>query len=149
MSALDTVFSIVRAELAHPGSQLPPGYHDWHNLCQMWSRIAVGAPGPPRYGNATDNWNACPAANKHPKSSDPWTGALVFWATGHPAGHVAPCVGPGLVASSDIEQDGKVSIVPIGRIAQKWGARLLGWTAWCNGMHLETAPNVHIGGGLG
>ena len=136
--------AVVRAEIAHHGSQLPDGYDDWHNLCQMWSRIVVNTPGPPRYPNAADNWAACPALHKHPNSSSPWTGGLVFWATGHPAGHVAPCVGPGLVASTDIERDGWVSIVPVGEIARRWGAKLLGWTAWSNGVHLATSPTLHI-----
>lgn len=143
MDPIQTMFAIVRAELAHPGSQLPAGYLDWAGYCQMWSRIAVGAPGPPRYGAAIDNWNAAPAVNRHPAST-PWTGSLVVWATGNPNGHVAPCVGPGLVASTDIEVKGRVSIVPIGQIATRWGARLLGWSTWCNGKHLFTAANLHI-----
>src|SRR6201999_3232774 len=70
----------------------------------------------------------------------------VFWATGHPAGHVAPCVGPGLVASTDIERDGWVSIVPVGEIARRWGAKLLGLTAWSHGVHLATSPPLPIWG---
>jgi hypothetical protein len=140
MSAIDLFLGVVRGEIARPHSQLPGGIDDWTNRCQMWARIAVDSPGPPRYGSASDNWNACPAQFKHPNSSAPWTGGLVFWATGHPAGHVAPCVGPGLVASSDILRTGYVSVVPIGLIAQRWGSRLLGWTAWSNGKHLETSP---------
>lgn len=144
MTAIDAMFAIIRAELTRPGSQLPAGYSNWAGYCQMWSRIAVGAPGPPRYGSAIDNWNAAPAVNKHPNSSVPWTGSLVFWATGNPNGHVAPCVGPGLVASTDILVRGQVSVVPITEIAARWGARLLGWAAFCNGAHLMTAPDRHI-----
>ena len=53
----------------------------------------------------------------------------MFWYTGEGrAGHVAVYLGDGKIASNDIRRNGKIDIVPMSEISQKWGAKYLGWT---------------------
>ncbi|BFO23119.1 hypothetical protein SHKM778_95070 (plasmid) [Streptomyces sp. KM77-8] len=50
-------------------------------------------------------------------------GALMFWSTDGRAGHVALYVGNGQIASNDIREPGRISIVPATDIESKWGLR--------------------------
>jgi cell wall-associated NlpC family hydrolase len=59
---------------------------------------------------------------------DPPPGALVYWETGNPAGHVALYLGGGLVASTDILRDGGVDVVAFTDLERLWGARYVGWS---------------------
>jgi hypothetical protein len=76
---------------------------------------------------AIDHFRKAPASMKHTDRNPP-AGALVFWTTGSRAGHVALSLGNGMVASNDIRGDGKVAIVPMDEIDEKWGADYQGWT---------------------
>jgi hypothetical protein len=67
------------------------------------------------------------AAERYPPTAEPPVGALVFWSTGDPAGHVALSLGDGMVASNDVTGPGAISVVPLTEIAQRWGAHYLGW----------------------
>jgi cell wall-associated NlpC family hydrolase len=69
-----------------------------------------------------------PTQLRHDGDRNPPPGALLFWTTGSLAGHVALCVGGGMVASNDIEVDGQISIVPAGDIETRWGATYVGWS---------------------
>jgi cell wall-associated NlpC family hydrolase len=52
----------------------------------------------------------------------------VFWTGGsHGFGHVAISLGNGKIASSDILRTGKVDVVPLSMIQQKWGLHYAGW----------------------
>ncbi len=61
----------------------------------------------------------------------PPTGALVFWDTGGPYGHVAVYVGDGRIVSNDIGDtvpgEGGVYLVDFALIESHWGATYLGW----------------------
>lgn len=78
---------------------------------------------------AIDHFSVAPAPLRHPGDRNPPPGALLFWNTGHRAGHVALSVGNGLIASNDIESRGRISIVPMDAPERRWGARYVGWTA--------------------
>lgn len=67
------------------------------------------------------------AAERYPPTDHPPVGALVFWATDDPAGHVALSLGDGMVVSNDITGPGLISVVPLTEIGQRWGAHYLGW----------------------
>jgi hypothetical protein len=71
---------------------------------------------------------AMPPELRHLGDRNPPPGALVFWATGSRAGHVALYLGNGLIASNDIERPGAISIVSFSAVEQRWGARYLGWS---------------------
>jgi lysophospholipase L1-like esterase len=45
-------------------------------------------------------------------------------------GHVYTYLGDGLIASNDIVEKGKYSIVPAADIEKKWGHTFLGWSEW-------------------
>lgn len=74
---------------------------------------------------AADFWVG--AAERYPPTALPPVGALVFWATDDPAGHVALSLGDGMVVSNDITGPGVISVVPLTEIGQRWGAHYLGW----------------------
>jgi hypothetical protein len=78
------------------------------------------------YVSAHSHWHYIPSSMKHPGYSAP-VGAFHFWDIGS-YGHVALNVGKGLVASNDIKRVGKIDVVPVTYIGQRWGARYLGWT---------------------
>jgi hypothetical protein len=75
---------------------------------------------------ATGQWDAMPAQYKHTDGSTPPRGALVFWKTGNPAGHIAISAGGGEVWTTDPPgASGTIAKVPISKI-DTWGPRL-GW----------------------
>lgn len=103
-------------------------------MCERFVTLAYGHGG--GYPTANAHWYA-----PGPKSTTgvPPRGALVFWRTSNPAGHVALSLGNGIVASTDFNsRTGRFQsgVVGIGSIDQldKWGPRL-GWRA----------PNFRIG----
>ncbi|MGY4769788.1 NlpC/P60 family protein (plasmid) [Kribbella sp. CWNU-51] len=61
----------------------------------------------------------------------PPVGALVFWETSGPYGHVAVYVGNGRIVSNDIGDrvpgEGGVYLVPFELIESRWNATYLGW----------------------
>ncbi len=74
---------------------------------------------------AADFWVA--AEQRYAPIPEPPVGALVFWATDDPAGHVALSLGEGMVVSNDVLHPGAISVVALSEIAKRWGAYYLGW----------------------
>lgn len=113
------MMDFVRKEVKSP-------HKDYYNRCGHFSAYAYGwsASGE---NYAINQWNNAPSSSKHTDQNPP-AGALVFWKTGNPAGHVAISMGNGMVASNDIRRKGKIDIVPLTEITKKWGADYQGWT---------------------
>ena len=103
------------------------------NACERYMNLSYGLGG--GYPTALAHWNA-PGPRTVGMSTPP-RGALVFWRSGNPAGHVALSLGGGQVISTDFDgtryRAGVLHAGPITAI-DKWGPRL-GWRA----------PNFHIG----
>jgi hypothetical protein len=80
--------------------------------------------------SAYTHWTRIPSKYRHANTSAP-VGSLVFWKTrGGGFGHVAIVVAPGLIASTDIKQRGKVDVVSLSTISRYWGnLQYLGWAA--------------------
>lgn len=107
------------------------GSRGYYQLC---ARLAANIWGLPRagYASAADQWEAMVASgNAHFKDRKPPVGALVFWDTGGPNGHVAVYVGSGQIVSNDIRDsvpgEGGVYQVDVAVIESDWGATYLGW----------------------
>lgn len=107
------------------------GSHGYYQLC---ARLAANIWGRPRAGyfSAAEQWRQMVATNNaHRLDRQPPIGALLFWATGGPYGHVAVYVGNGRIVSNDIGDavagEGGVYLVDFGLIESKWGATYLGW----------------------
>jgi hypothetical protein len=101
-----------------------PGEHV-EGGCERYMTLAYGWPG--GYPTALAHWQA--AGPRSVGYSVPPRGALVFWATGNPAGHVALSLGGGMIVSTDFDghryAPGLITAGPITAIDQ-WGPRL-GW----------------------
>ncbi|MGW6278446.1 CHAP domain-containing protein [Kribbella sp. NPDC055071] len=107
------------------------GSHGYYQLCarlaaNIWSRPRAG------YFSAAEQWRQMVATgNAHRADRRPPVGALLFWKTGGPYGHVAVYVGNGWIVSNDINDEvpgeGGVYLVDFGLIESKWGATYLGW----------------------
>lgn len=97
----------------------------WYRRCLNFVAQAYGhrASG---IRDATTYWAT--ATEKYAGRPDPPAGALVFWATGHPEGHVALSAGHGLVISNDVGGAGTIALTPLAGFARQWGATYLGWT---------------------
>ena len=112
-----------------------PGYPVYAH-CEGYMTRAYGNAG--GYPTAISHWNAA-GPRTMGSSTVPPRGALVFWRTGNPAGHVALSLGNGIVESTDFNgtsyQAGQLGIGPISAI-DRWGPRL-GWRA----------PNFQVGSG--
>lgn len=107
------------------------GSHGYYQLC---ARLAANIWGRPRAGyySAAEQWQQMVAQGKaHRGDLRPPVGALVFWATGGPYGHVAVYIGNGHIVSNDINDrvpgEGGVYDVEFGLIETRWGATYLGW----------------------
>lgn len=103
------------------------------NACERYMNLSYGIGG--GYPTALAHWNA-PGPRTTDMSTPP-RGALVFWRSGNPAGHVALSLGNGQVISTDFDgrsyTAGVLSAGPITAV-DRWGPRL-GWRA----------PNFRIG----
>ncbi len=77
---------------------------------------------------AIDHYKVVPASMRHDGDRHPPPGALMYWDTGHRAGHIAVYLGEGKVASNDILRPGYIDVVDAGLIESKWGAKYIGWT---------------------
>ncbi|MFD8147375.1 peptidase M23 [Streptomyces sp. NPDC059708] len=73
------------------------------------------------------HWEEMPESMKHRGSRDIPPGALMYWETSSPAGHVALYMGGGMVASNDIRRPGRIDIVPAAEFDTSWRAKYLGW----------------------
>lgn len=107
------------------------GHAGYYQLC---ARLAANIWGRPRAGyiSAAEQWNAMTVAGRaHQGDRRPPVGALLFWSTGGPYGHVAVYVGDGHIVSNDIGDRvagaGGVYLVETGAIESKWNADYLGW----------------------
>ncbi len=98
---------------------------NYQNQCDHFVAWCYGYEGS-GYVSAIAHWNAIPA-NFRMYTANPPSGALCFYNIGN-YGHATLCVGPGLVASTDIKRVGKVDVVPISYITKQWGAQYLGAT---------------------
>lgn len=76
--------------------------------------------------NAALFWATVPV--RHPPEAAPPAGALVFWDTGKPEGHVALSAGDGIVVSNDIQGPGTIAAVRLSDLTSRWNARYLGWS---------------------
>lgn len=108
------------------------GDHGYYQLC---ARLAANIWGRPRAGyvSAAEQWRQMVAGgNVHTADRRPPVGALLFWDTGGPYGHVAVYVGNGRIVSNDIGDhvpgEGGVYLVAFEVIESKWGATYLGWS---------------------
>ncbi|WP_223267723.1 hypothetical protein [Streptosporangium nondiastaticum] len=101
---------------------------NWYQKCLAFTSIAYGW----NFSGtdyAIDHYQIeMPKDMRHDGDRNPPPGALMFWDTGHRAGHVAIYVGDGKIASNDIGPIGEISIVPATEIETKWNAKYLGWS---------------------
>ncbi|GAA3096971.1 hypothetical protein JOF29_006045 [Kribbella aluminosa] len=107
------------------------GSRGYYQLCarlasNIWSRPHSG------YYSATEQWaQMVRSGNAHPDDRRPPIGALMFWSTQGPYGHVAVYVGNGQIVSNDIGDrvpgQGGVYLVGVESIERQWGATYLGW----------------------
>jgi hypothetical protein len=107
------------------------GSRGYYQLC---ARLAANIWGCPYSGyySAAEQWRQMlNTAKAHPTDRRPPVGALLFWATDGPYGHVAVYVGNGRIVSNDIGDrspgEGGVYLVDVGSIEERWGATYLGW----------------------
>jgi cell wall-associated NlpC family hydrolase len=98
----------------------------WDHLCLSFVAHAYGWSGSGVH-YAIDHYKTAPKEMRHDGDRNPPPGALMYWDTGQRAGHVALYLGNGMIASNDIRQAGKISIVPVEEISKKWGAKYVGW----------------------
>ncbi|WP_432156096.1 peptidase M23 [Streptomyces sp. bgisy153] len=100
---------------------------DWYRRCLAftanvygWSFSGVNY--------AIDHYKVVPASMRHDGDRHPPPGALMYWDTGHRAGHIAVYLGDGKIASNDILRPGYIDVVDAGLIESKWGSKYIGWT---------------------
>jgi DNA-binding SARP family transcriptional activator len=83
--------------------------------------------------SAAAHWSQTPSQYKHSGDTNPPNGALAFFSTSGPYGHVAIVTAPGQLASNDIHGNGTFTYTTINEIRTRWGATYLGWTnPWFN-----------------
>ncbi|MFC8875593.1 peptidase M23 [Streptomyces ardesiacus] len=102
------------------------GSLEWYRKCLAFTAIAYGW----NYSGTTyaiDHYWEMPSRMRHNRDRNPPVGALMYWSTDSRAGHVAIYVGNGEIASNDIREPGRISIVPATDIESKWGATYQGW----------------------
>lgn len=129
----DTV-AAARAQVAHRSQ-------DWKGLCLKFARTCAGIPA--LYPDAITAWSH--TTQRGSRTEAP-AGAFVWWSIGE-HGHVAISTGGGNCISTDIARTGSADQVPIARIAQRWGAKYLGWSWDCNGQSIK--PTTPTGGVAG
>jgi hypothetical protein len=99
----------------------------WQNRCLAAVGQAYGHPGTtPVDGHfyAVGQWTAMPTRYRSPGMSNPPRGALVFWTTSDPAGHIAISNGDGRVWTTDPPgRSGQIGLVDVDTI-DTWGKRL-------------------------
>jgi hypothetical protein len=107
------------------------GSRGYYQLC---ARLAADIWGRPNSGyySAGEQWKQMVVdGNAHPTDRNPPVGALLFWATDGPYGHVAVYVGNDRIVSNDIGDsapgEGGVYLVDVDAIEERWGATYLGW----------------------
>ncbi|MEV1040455.1 peptidase M23 [Streptomyces sp. NPDC050204] len=101
--------------------------NDWYQRCLAFVAIVYGW-NFSGVNYAIDHYKVVPADMRHDGDRHPPPGALMYWDTGHRAGHIAVYLGDGLVASNDISRPGYVDIVKADAFEHKWRAKYVGWT---------------------
>lgn len=108
------------------------GKTGWYRMCDNFVAQAYGW-GSSGSATANTHWNRLVDAGlAHPGNMSPPPGALLFYDTGEPAGHVALYLGNDQVASNDVGDDyprqGKIAIVPRKELTNgAWRLRYRGW----------------------
>lgn len=104
---------------------------NWFGLCQMFTRMAFGAPG----GAKTAALAWANNGGQHPGDLNPPPAVPVYWTGGSSgAGHAAVSAGGGNIWSTDIKRHGKVDLVSIAYLNSHWGLPYAGWTEKINGV---------------
>ncbi|MFC0627456.1 CHAP domain-containing protein [Kribbella deserti] len=108
------------------------GSRGYYQLC---ARLAANIWGRPRSGyySAATQWQHMQAIGQaHPGDRNPPAGALLFWDTGGPYGHVAVYIGKGHIVSNDIHDQhpgqGGVYLAELETIEGTWAATYQGWS---------------------
>ncbi|MBQ0890707.1 peptidase M23 [Streptomyces sp. RM72] len=99
----------------------------WYQRCLAYTAIVYGW----QFSGvnyAIDHYSVVPKSMQHDGDRHPPAGALMYWDTGHRAGHIAVYLGDGKVASNDILRPGYIDVVDAELFETKWGARYIGWT---------------------
>lgn len=113
--------------IAWAKAEAASGHGGWYRRCLAFVAVAYGW----QFSGvdyAIDKYKIdTPADMRHDGDRNPPPGALMFWSTSSRAGHVAVSVGGGMIASNDIVEAGKISVVPAGDIESKWGSHYEGW----------------------
>ncbi|KFG71449.1 NlpC/P60 family protein [Streptomyces mutabilis] len=100
---------------------------NWYQRCLAFTAIVYGW-NFSGVNYAIDHYSVVPKSMQHDGDRHPPAGALMYWDTGHRAGHIAVYLGDGKVASNDILRPGYIDIVDAELFETKWGARYIGWT---------------------
>ncbi|WP_405056840.1 CHAP domain-containing protein [Kribbella sp. NBC_01505] len=107
------------------------GSHGYYQLCARLAANIWGRPHSGYYSAAVQWRQMLQTGNAHRDDRQPPVGALLFWDTGGPYGHVAVHIGDGQIVSNDIGDsvsgEGGVYRVRFELIESKWGATYLGW----------------------
>ncbi|MET9365799.1 peptidase M23 [Streptomyces sp. NPDC006632] len=101
------------------------GSKGWYRKCLAFVAEAYGW----NFSGTTyaiDHFYEAPMSMRH-HDRNPAPGALMYWRTSSRAGHVAIYLGNGQIASNDIREPGRISIVPATDIESKWGSVYEGW----------------------
>lgn len=109
---------------AHAGAE---SSDTWYARCLAFTSIVYGW----NFSGvdyAIDHYTVVPPDMRHDGDRHPPPGALMYWDTGHRAGHIAVYLGDGKIASNDILRRGYIDIVDADLIEQKWQAKYVGWT---------------------
>lgn len=103
------------------------GSGGWGGMCELFVEQAYGTRAVHTTANA--HWRAAVAGGyAHPGDSRPPPGALLFYDNGKYTGHVALYLGRDQVASNDVLQSGRISIVSRRELTDgAWRLRYRGW----------------------
>lgn len=107
---------------------------DWENDCQMFVRMALGAPGGVEFATARLAFLAIPLEDRHPVGGKhPPAGVPGYFRTRTRNWHVGLSAGKGEIWSTDILRRGHIDKVTIPYIERRWGAVYIGWPESING----------------
>lgn len=113
--------------IAWAEAEAASGSSTWYRACLAFVARAYGWNFSGTFYAIDQYRSVIPVSLHHDLNREPELGALLFWESSSPAGHVAIYVGNGNVASNDILENGQISVVPASLIEQKWGAKYVGW----------------------
>ncbi|MDX6231605.1 MAG: hypothetical protein QOH68_556 [Nocardioidaceae bacterium] len=106
-----------------------PRREGWFNMCQMFSRQCVGAPG--FGGSAREAFNNVAAAHRH-TSKPPPPGSIAYYGRADQGfGHAVFAVEGGKVWSNDILRRGQIDRVDWDIFIPRWGLAYRGWIDTC------------------